>query len=106
MTGQALATSAMPLDGDLVLAHDECGTVPWVLSRYPGEAAVGAPSREWTLLIGLDLSREWAVDLWSLDGADYRRIEAFRGTPRVPPPVPSRLPPAARPVGPGHRRRE
>jgi hypothetical protein len=105
MTGQALATSAMPLDGDLVLAHDEYGTVPWVLSRYPGEAAVGAPSREWTLEIGLDLCREWAVDLWSLAGADYRRIAAFRGMARVPFPGPSRIQPTARPVAADRRRR-
>lgn len=95
MTGQSLATSAVPLDGDLVLTHDEHGTVAWVLSRYPGVAAVGAPSRDWTLQLGSDLAREWAVDLWSRDGENYRRIATFRGMPCAAPPVPSRRQPAA-----------
>jgi hypothetical protein len=95
MTGQSLATSAVPLDGDLVLTHDEHGAVAWLLSRHPGEAAVGSPARDWTLQLGSDLAREWAVDLWICDGEHFRRIETFRGLPCAPPPVPSRNQPAA-----------
>jgi hypothetical protein len=104
MTGPILATPTVPLDGDLVLTHDEQGPVAWVLSRYPGEAAVGSPAREWTLQLGLDLACEWAVDLWSMDDGTYQRIADFRGMSGAPTRVPSRVRSTARPSVASRRR--
>lgn len=73
-----------PEDGDLVITLENDPPRRFVLAQLPGEPQMTWTSREGVLRTARQFARLNGVDVWSVEGAMWTRIDSYRPLDRRP----------------------